>query len=120
MKIKIKRPHKRTEYGCMVKSSYPVRCSHEAGLIYAVPCRSAARARCGRGRGRYRPVYSGTLIYDRSKLRGFTACLYWPATNACLIPPLPPLQSHHPPSLWTLPLLFNVLKTSMFNIMNFK
>lgn len=44
------------------------------------------RQRRRRGAPAYLPrpsrVYSGTLIYDRSKLRGFTACLYWLATNA--------------------------------------
>lgn len=53
------------------------------------------RRRRGAGAAGTRParLYSGTLIYDRSKLRGFTARLYWPAPNAPATPALlpPPL-----------------------------
>lgn len=80
--------------------------------LRGVTGRRAARARRGAARrGRYALVYSGTIIYDRSKLRGFTARLYWPATDAPALssrlhspsitcfylpfPTFPPLHSRH-------------------------
>lgn len=92
---------------CGVHTAADLRAQAARPVRDATAARRGAARRAGGDAARARQVrdrlYSGTLIYDRSKLRGFTARLYWPAPNA------PATLAFHLPHFRLLPSLYDEL-----------